>query len=379
MYTQSPHIGGILKLTGQFKNKYKRLQRLGDVRFVQITDFETFKKILPEITVQFDFRQGAMFNKNQFLESPAKTGFFLDLFQRGLLHVTLLKLDEDILASMVSIYDKKWLHLQGINTHSPMYAKHSPGILHFYLLGDFIAKEGFEAFDLTPGLDAYKERWATDHDTVCTLVFTNDRKFFIKRFLKKIIHRGFIKIGLRPMTVELRLEKTMYLLRNKKIRKRLKGYLFRDKVTPYAFKLPSSDPSISLEIEKNNLKDLLKYEEGSGDLSRWEFLEKAMKILAEGEDIYSLTNNGILLASVSTGQVPVKNRNSPLLDGIPEHSFYMKDFYLHREHEKHGAAFLISVSELLHNRDKHREMYMLLNKKEHALKRQLGRHGFDFL
>jgi CelD/BcsL family acetyltransferase involved in cellulose biosynthesis len=42
------------------------------------------------------------------------------------------------------------MHLQGMNTHAPSYARYSPGILHFLFLANSLAEEGIEMLDLTP-------------------------------------------------------------------------------------------------------------------------------------------------------------------------------------------------------------------------------------
>jgi hypothetical protein len=61
------------------------------------------------------------------------------------------------------------VHL-AILCHSPFHARHSPGKLHVLKLGAELANEGFEALDLTPGGDAWKERFANTHDTVYELL-----------------------------------------------------------------------------------------------------------------------------------------------------------------------------------------------------------------
>ncbi|MFC4872899.1 GNAT family N-acetyltransferase [Negadavirga shengliensis] len=368
MYTDAPQLPGLLKLTGQYKNKYKRLQKLGKISFVKITSFDDFTNVLPEIMAQFDFRQGAMFNKNQFKESPQKSEFFLRLFREGLLHVTLFKLDEDILASMVGIYGRNWIHLQGINTHSPQYGKHSPGILHFNLLGKLIKNEGMEAFDLTPGLDPYKERWATAHDTVYTLTLTNNRKFYLKRFLRKIIHGGLIKIGLRPMKVELWVEKQIYLIKKRSANGQLRRYWARAKNYPHAFQLPPPAAQATFNIKKNNLDDLLNYKDEKTELTRWEFLETTMKSMTEGKTIYTYATEDTLLASISVGKVIKKNGELTPKKDIPEHSYYLENIHVHPEHKYLAPPFLSAVAHEIYKQQAPSSVYVYLKKEDGGLK-----------
>ena len=60
------------------------------------------------------------------------------------------------------------VHL-GVIAHSPLYAEHSVGKLQLLLLARHLAGEGFKTFDLTPGDDPWKERFADAHDDVIEL------------------------------------------------------------------------------------------------------------------------------------------------------------------------------------------------------------------
>src|SRR5690606_22760286 len=160
-------------------------------------DAQVFESILPELTLQFDFRQGGLFNKNQFRDKPLKGEFMKELFRKGILHVTTLKLDDEIIGSLVGVAGKGWVHLQGINTHSPFYANHSPGMLHCASLGQLLDEEGVAVFDLSPRGDTYTERMGTRHDQVCMLVIANNTAFLLKRLLKKQIYIYTVKKGIR--------------------------------------------------------------------------------------------------------------------------------------------------------------------------------------
>jgi hypothetical protein len=121
------------------REKINRLKRKGELKFERITDSKVFASILDELIIQFDFRKMAMYNTPFFLSDPLRKKFLFSLFEQDLLHATVLKLNEEIIASNIGTTGNNSVHLQGINTHSPLYAKYSPGILHFLMLGKLLA------------------------------------------------------------------------------------------------------------------------------------------------------------------------------------------------------------------------------------------------
>lgn len=362
MHTQSPKIASILAIQRQFKTKYNRLKKLGSLRFERVTIIEKFSEVLEELMVHFDFRQGAMFNKNQFRDNPLRKDFLLELFRQKVLHVTVLLLNEEIIASLVAVADRRWIHLQGMNTHSPFYSRYSPGILHFYLLGKSLVEEDqMEVFDLTPGDDHYKERWATDHDTVYTLTITNDRRYRIKRSLKKMIYGWLIKAGQRPMTVELLLEKKKYLLKKKGLKsfmgsRRGQGNIYQ------VNGLPQYVPLHLTTARKNNLADLLDYQDNPGDLTRWEFLENAMISLGEGNSVYTLSDGKTLLACVWETINSPKTTGAKKFPSLPEKAHLLFNLYSHSYFSGNPMEFLYSVISSIHDSNPaHKMVFIQVN------------------
>lgn len=305
---RDPNATKAFKITKQFKTKYNRLKRLGEVRFEKLSDINEFTEALKELTLQFDFRQGCMFNKNQFRDKPQKFKLMVELFKQGLLHATILKVDEEIIASMVAVAGKNWVHLQGINTHSPFYAKHSPGILHFLHLGQSLAQEGVEVFDLTPGGDEYKERFATTHDNAYTLIVTPNTAFRLKKYIKRKLHIRLIKAGKRPMTFELAIEKRKYLLRSALksgvktlLKEQLSNIIDSQKPVSKFRLVKPANTTTAMAIQRDNLNDLLCYTSAKGELSRWEFMEDAMQRFESGAHSYTWVEDDCLMACAWIG------------------------------------------------------------------------------
>ncbi|WP_143962607.1 GNAT family N-acetyltransferase [Litoribacter populi] len=349
----NPNSKKAFKINKQYKTKLNRLKRVGKVSFEKVESLERFKEVLDDLAVQYDFRQGVMFNKNQFKDYPARKDFMLDMFNQGVLHVTLLKLDEHIIGSMGAVFGKDWVHLQGFNTHSPFYAKHSPGILHFLHLGNHLAEEGFEVFDLTPGGDKYKEKMATSHDTVYSLILTDNFVFRMKRLLKKQLHAYWEKKGLRPMSVEMNFIKKAYLLSHRfDLLKKDKLNFFKKNTSPavQSSQVKLADPIN--DIKKNQIKDLLCFEELGTQYSRWEYLQTAMSKLEEGQELFTWCENGMLLASIW-----IMDSNEKHAKGYPD-GYTLKDVYLHPDIKTQFPSFLRGCVNHLQGDNPGRNIYL---------------------
>ncbi|PTX14993.1 CelD/BcsL family acetyltransferase involved in cellulose biosynthesis [Pontibacter mucosus] len=339
----------------EFKNKVNRLRRLGNLSFEVVTDKSYFEEILPELVIQYDFRQGAMFNKNQFSDNPLKTEFLLAIFEKKLLHVSVLKVNEEVMAAIVAVAGKGWVHLGGINTHAPYQANYySPGFVHFIMLGKLLAESGVEVFDLTPGGDAYKERLATDHDQVYEMVIPGSTVSGAKRRIRKHLYNRLVQAGKRPMSVELAIRKKAYLFKA-----RLKSVINPHTAFSTLFRLrashsPDEKPSVgipaelryadgSIHVQENDLKHLLAYRPTKHDLTRWEFLEAAMRSLETGKCCYTWCEDGQLQACAWLGS----SETVPLKPALPKGSAVLELTYYCKAVKRMLPAFLTEAARLV--------------------------------
>ncbi|WP_162426747.1 GNAT family N-acetyltransferase [Pontibacter pudoricolor] len=374
----------------EFRNKLNRLKRLGELQFEEITDLGTFTAILPELTVQFDFRQGAMFNKNRFKENPLKSEFLIALFQQNLLHVTLLRTEQQILAAIVALAGKDWVHLGGINIHSPLKANYySPGFVHFLMLGQRLSEAGYATFDLTPGGDSYKERLATTHDFVYELTVTNNPVYFIKRGLRKSVHHTLIRAGLRPMSVELSVIRTVYVLkaRLKVIKKKgllrhlLENLASKDKAKKYKvyqLKQGSVAGEVSVRVRKNSFKDLLDYNQGLSKQTRWEFLEDAMHRFEVGEQSFTWAEDGVLLACAWLSDPKTLIKSNKLEVELPGNAQVLQILCSHQNSKAELESFIAGVTGMIYSEIKNAELYAIttgadksVDRAIHYLRREL--------
>ena len=285
-----------------FKHKLNRLKKSGEFRFETVTDIETFESSLHEMTILFDFRQSAMFNKNHFRDDPAKKAFLLKLFHLNLLHTTLMKVDGKIIAAVIAVTGKDgWVYLAGINCHSPFNSRfYSPGFMHFILLAKQLAEEGVQYFDLTPGYDAYKEELSNLHDEVHELVISSKTPFRIKKQIRKWVHTRLVAAGIRPMSTELTLKRYMYLIKHRSIMSVIKQLAKRlqkkRKQQLYSIQSSTNPSREKIALQKDNLNDLLQFEHGKRTgITRWEFMEDAMYRFDDKQHCFTCSENGRLL------------------------------------------------------------------------------------
>ena len=328
------------------REKVNRLNRLGVLQFERITDNTTFVSILDQLVLQYDFRQGARYNKTFFQADPLRKTFLSLLFEQNLLHATVLKLDNTIIASNVGVKGKGLVHLQGVNTHDPFYAKYSPGILHFLMLGKQLAQEKIEVFDLTPGKDPYKESLANDFSTVYELYIGSAFGSIIKRWsyrfsdlLKVHLTRMGVKesewrktkervAGLKDQFQHIRYQGLIGSIKSvvQQLRAPRDYMVF---TAPVDKLLPRVAPAI--KVRENSLGDLLLYEARGSWITRWAFLQAAMRRLEVGERCYTWCREDRLLACA-------------WLSNKEEKTAQLQEFYCHPDGREQYGAFVAAVT-----------------------------------
>ena len=387
------------------REKINRLTRMGELKFERITDSQTFSSVFDELAAQFDFRKGAMFNKTPFYKSPLKKQFYLALFENGLLHTTILKLNEEIIASNVGTIGKAWVHLQGMNTHSPGFSKHSPGILHFLMMGKLLAEEGFEVFDLTPGGDSYKEGLATNHIMAYELRIAGSMLYSIESAVQKKVYDLIIidkentfnklaKIGINPKDARKDLKKAVRKLSIIKERFQRAGHqglrsLLNELLRLLIYRKINSNYKIYKQgtgasmcscttVHQDDLHDLLRYESKAGNLTKWEFLSDAMEKFEKGSHVYTISEGSCLLCSVWVKKQARNdvNKASKPTPTILDESVILYDIYYHPEGKDKLLAFITTAVYLTFGASKTNNLYFYANEKDTVLGRTLEKVGF---
>jgi hypothetical protein len=292
------------------REKINRLKRLGNLSLERITGLEDFLSVFDEIALQFEFRKEVIYKTTFFKSDSFRKSFLLELFEHGLLHVTVLKLNDEIIASNVGLISNNWVHLQGLNAHSPIYSKFSPGILHFLMLAKLLNKEGFAVFDLTPGADAYKESLATNFIFATEITISSVSDKLIKNFRLKVVEylkSGALKCGIGINEIaSFKRKKTFFLNRLEKYKKWdlpifLNGFLLKDKAYNKTRVACDTKESINDQqifknkVNKCSLQDLMYFQETPALFTRWDFLKEAMERLEQGEVCYTYSENAVLI------------------------------------------------------------------------------------
>ncbi|MDO6391453.1 GNAT family N-acetyltransferase [Pontibacter sp. BT731] len=363
------------------KEKINRLKRLGELKFEKIIDLENFILTFDTIAVHYAFRKASKYNRSLDKIDSISKSFYVELFKLNLLHVSVLKLNDEIIASNVGIAGRGWVYLKGMNTWSPFYAKYSPGIIHLLMLCHQLGSEGFDAFDLTPGDDAYKETIATTFDKVYEFRYYSQKKSYLKNLIRRELYFTILrKFNSNPLAFELELNKrkeklgtllkSLYTLRLDTFKSMLdRGTKAAISSEMYRLVIHNYDTNLNtFRVSKNNLKDLLAYEQQEG-LTKYEFLMGAVKNYEKGKHSYTITNEKKLVCCVWKDTW----EGSPKL---PEGAIVLTDIYCHPQRKNKEGEFIISAIDKISKEEKQNEVY-LYTAKEGIVSSLKSRNNID--
>ena len=292
------------------QSKINRLKRLGDLRLERIHDPDELGAVLDEIIPYQALRLRAVHNLSEISDDPLKRAFHVNLMRLPrMLHATALRVGDKLVSAQIHFYNREQALLWLI-THSPFYARYSPGELHTLMLGAELAEENIRVFDLTPG-GHYKDRYATNYDEVYVVIVFFNRVRLIRHKLERKLaeaSKSAIRVfNLTPDQVKeslstfldewrkwSRLRPADLLL---EIFRKFKRSLSRaDQLRVYACalnqaqRLPDSRP-----MKRDHIQDLLAYQPTEG----WQppvnkFMRRALEDLQAGHHVYTRVEGGRL-------------------------------------------------------------------------------------
>ncbi|MCL6260434.1 GNAT family N-acetyltransferase [Aquiflexum sp. TKW24L] len=292
-----------------FKAKFNRVNKSGELHFEHLNCLERLQLALNHIEVFHNLRQGAAFNKTPFPLDKEERNIFIEWFKKGILHATALWLDEELIGAVIMIKDgKHTVHLAGLITYSPLHGKYSPGLVHLYLLVSRLKEEGLTYLKLSPGYDSYKERFSNESEELFELLISNNRFSLLKRKFRISIRNFLIMKGIRPMEVSVWIDKKRALFKNKWFKlkkgnphKEVDWILFLRKIEQTNGKEFKGD----IDLRVMDISQLLLVDDCTFEISRWEFLNDALKRLEENQIFYTLTQKNRLIFCV-WGKKPEK-------------------------------------------------------------------------
>lgn len=340
------------------KSRLNRLRQVGEIKFEQITDPVVLAAMFADISAYTDLRQGAVHDVLPFRLDPLKQPFHLALLRHpDLVHVTVMKVGEQVVAAHFGIRNSHDVTLW-LFAHSPFFALHSPGKFHLLLLGEMLAKQGITTFDLTPGGDPWKERFATEHDQVHTLrvIFDSGNNQLKKRKAQQrfeaIAKRGFQLVGLSPHQVRSLIGKLRRVNPANIPKKLLRKVWDKTEFRVYAYapqevwKLPR--PQV---MTRDDVRALLTFAPMADHQTQQGFFERALQQLETEQHCYTLVENDCL---VHYGWLGLRQQKAKLSEVGQEFIFdepdnaVLYDFFTHPQARGRGL-YQQALYQILHD------------------------------
>lgn len=270
------------------RSKWSRLSKLGDLQAVRLTDEDCRGPAFDTIADVYDIRQGAVYGNCPFHEDPNKKA----LFQQWLktcpeqVRIDALLLDGNVIAALIGVVCGD--HLANlVLAHAPAHARHSPGKLLIYKIAQYLDAEQFTTFDLTPGVDSWKQRFADTHDAVLEMTLWGDAGAGKRALLRQNIEdklRALLRVtGLSPAA----LRRTLAAIRAPSGNAKRENGAQRPSV--YCIHIDDfakfDDTSTgSLSVTVNDLDALCRFQPVAN--TQQEFLSDALTRIERGEDAY---------------------------------------------------------------------------------------------
>jgi CelD/BcsL family acetyltransferase involved in cellulose biosynthesis/GNAT superfamily N-acetyltransferase len=319
------------------KSRFNRLAKLGKFEFRRVTELAEFERIIDELIAFYDLRQSAVNQSTPFREDPDKRAFHSKLFADApnAVYCTATFIDDRPIAAFWGTVSGKIVHL-GLLISSPFYAEHSPGKIHIMQLSEQLLNDGHDVLDLTPGGDAWKERFANAHDEVAeATIYGSAMTRWREVSAARIAQWGKSALALARIT-PLQVRSTLATLR------RAKPAAFVRKVSNWycesrEFRVYRADRALGRNfdfdprVRCNHLPDLLAFEPGEPWQSRDGFLSNALARIEDGGKAFTVGTGGRLAHSGWMGLNQLTSHMSEVGQSItfPPKSVTLYDFYSH--------------------------------------------------
>jgi len=212
--------------------------------------------------------------------------------------------------------------------HSPFLAEHSIGKLHLMQLSDQLVKDNFNALDLTPGSDPWKERFANAHDEVAEMTIYNSS---IDKILGVLKYK--VQNAIRHLANKVRITSGQLKVISKTVKSHpltMLGHFMSwiysaNKYTIYQIDREKGSAFQSSEkVNCNSLSDLIAFEAGNNQLEVSTFLSFSLQRLEAGEKVYTY-HVGEHLYFCCWFKI---NQNEDQLMGLPSNSVLLHDLLL---------------------------------------------------
>ena len=336
------------------KSRFNRLTRLGKLEFRRISDPAEFERIFDELIDFYDLRQSAVNQSTPFREDPAKRTFHSTLFAEapGDIYCTATFIDERPVAAFWGAISGPMVHL-GLLISSPFCAEHSPGKIHIMQLSEQMLQDGHAVLDLTPGGDAWKERFANGHDevaeaTVYRAALTRRRDEAVAQIAQQG-KRALAVAHITPAQVRAAIATVRRATPAAVARKlgNLRGQRREFRVYR-ADRTLAGKFDFDPRVRSNHIADLLAFEPSESWQSRDAFLSSALARIEQGGSAFTVGVEGRLAHS---GWMGVNQATSHMTEvgqtmSFPPHSVALYDFYSHPDF-RGGGLYRATIGHML--------------------------------
>lgn len=300
------------------KGRLRRLARHGPVEFRHVTSAEEVDRAFDTIARIYDARRLAVNGLAPFQVDRHKRSFHLALMrQPGLMHATVLTVGERVVSAQLNVLDRGRQARLNFIAYDPLLSDYSPGKFHILMLARMLFESGYLELDLTPGEDAYKQRFANAWDQVHTLTVlpgaTARARTVVFHRATDLAKRTLTRMEVRPAQAEAtwrqfwdtrdRIQK-LRLVRHaawgvvrrgaRRVAGRRTCDLYRcDSAAAKSF-------AADVPVRRDSLEDLLAYPERSLEAgTRQSFLSGAFQRIERGMHAYTSVGRGGRLSHIA--------------------------------------------------------------------------------
>jgi RimJ/RimL family protein N-acetyltransferase len=217
--------------------------------------------------------------------------------------------------------------------HTPLLAEYSPGKLHIMHLSEHLMGEGLTTLDLTPGGDAWKERFANDHDEVVEAVVhvstVTYQRSLLATHCTKQAKRALGAVGVAPDDLRSMLALVRRATPAALVRKATHWLDERREFRVYRcerslVRHQAEDP----RVHRDSFADLLHFEPSEIWQTRQGFLSAALLRLEQGHTSWTICQDGKLAHSGwMVAQTESKMSEVEQTLTFPSGSVALYDFY----------------------------------------------------
>src|SRR5262245_29950375 len=381
------------------QSKINRLKRLGELHLDRIHDSDELGVVFDELTTYQTLRLRAIYNLSDVPSDQLKKTFHMNLMRLPrMLHATALRVDEKLISAQIHFYNREQVLLWLI-THSPFYARYSPGELHTLMIGAELAKEEVPVFDLTPGGN-YKDRYATNYDEVYVIIVFFNRAHCIRYKLKRRLAET-AKSAIRVFNITPEQTRdafsTFLDLRQKWLRirpadllsdwfRKLKRLLwYKDEVCVYASNLDQTRSRPGSQVmKKDQISDLLVYQ----PIEPWQppvnkFMKRALENLEAGHRVYTRVEDGklaqycwLMESQPQKSQPPGDIDEQDLV--LPPDSVLITDFYTYQQGRSLPRSSLYQILLDAASAPGAKQVYITITASNDVMRQVIEEAGFTY-